>query len=400
VSRIRVAGFVVSLVAYQHARWNAFGAEEQFEACLIQITSRDDFRALEHVPEGTRTYHTRVLFPDTPFSDIPAAAMKVAVWETLDQFKPQVVCLNGYWAADSWSALLWCKKNRVPAILFSESNAFDQKRAPWKEALKSKIISSCSAGLVGSRAQGDYLASLGLNRNHVFEGYDVVDNAYYESAAEYFRSDPKSRRSLPQTYFLACARFEAKKNLQGLVEAYALYREMNEQTDCWHLVLVGDGELRIPLEEAVHEQGLSHFVHLAGAQSAKTIPLYYAHARAFIHASTTEQWGLVVNEAMACGLPVLVSNRCGCASDLVAEGINGFTFDPTSREDIAAALSKMSHGSPDLAAMGSASREIIAYRSPALFASGLSSAVETALLVGPKKVGAPATLILNLLLRK
>jgi 1,2-diacylglycerol 3-alpha-glucosyltransferase len=57
-------------------------------------------------------------------------------------------------------------------------------------------------------------------------------------------------------------------------------------------------------------------------------------ASAFIQASTTEQWGLVVNEAMASGLPVLVSERCGCAPDLVKNGVNGYTFDPYDIKEI------------------------------------------------------------------
>ena len=67
---------------------------------------------------------------------------------------------------------------------------------------------------------------------------------------------------------------------------------------------------------------------MPGFKQYDELPIYYGLAGAFIHASTTEQWGLVVNEAMAAGLPVIVSERCGCAPDLVENGRNGFTFDP------------------------------------------------------------------------
>jgi 1,2-diacylglycerol 3-alpha-glucosyltransferase len=80
-------------------------------------------------------------------------------------------------------------------------------------------------------------------------------------------------------------------------------------------------------------------VHLPGFEPYDELPVYYALANAFVHASTNEQWGLVVNEAIASGLPVIVSNRCGCAPELVNS--NGFTFDPTNEHELTARLLEM-----------------------------------------------------------
>ena len=80
-------------------------------------------------------------------------------------------------------------------------------------------------------------------------------------------------------------------------------------------------------------------MHLPGFKPYDELPVYYALANAFVHASTTEQWGLVVNEAIASGLPVIVSNRCGCAPELVNG--NGFTFDPTNEHELTARLLEM-----------------------------------------------------------
>ncbi len=98
-----------------------------------------------------------------------------------------------------------------------------------------------------------------------------------------------------------------------------------------------------------------------------------------MHASTTEQWGLVVNEAMASGLPVLVSERCGCASDLVKPGANGFTFDPCDVEALAGLMERVA-AMPDeqRRAMGGVSQCIIARWGPERFAEGLMQAVEVA----------------------
>jgi glycosyltransferase involved in cell wall biosynthesis len=108
-----------------------------------------------------------------------------------------------------------------------------------------------------------------------------------------------------------------------------------------------------------------------------------------------------VNEAMASGLPVLVSNRCGCAADLVQESVNGFTFDPCNVEQLAQLMLKISAFQPSrLSAFGDASRSIISDWGTERFAQGLKAAAECALRAGPVKATVMQRLILNALLWK
>ena len=168
----------------------------------------------------------------------------------------------------------------------------------------------------------------------------------------------------------------------------------------WNLVLLGDGAQRSELEKLRSELGLADCVEMPGFKQYEELPSYYAHAGAFIHASTTEQWGLVVNEAMASSLPVLVSNRCGCAADLVREGENGWTFDPTNEEQIADLMLRIASDETRRKSMGLKSREIIAEWGPDRFASGVKSAVEAALAAPRKKAGLLDRLILKVLTSK
>jgi glycosyltransferase involved in cell wall biosynthesis len=109
-------------------------------------------------------------------------------------------------------------------------------------------------------------------------------------------------------------------------------------------------------------------------------------ANAFVHPSTTEQWGLVVNEAIASGLPVIVSERCGCAPELV-QG-NGFTFDPTDDHELASRLLEMASLSDcDLKQRGEASRKIAGRFGPELFGEGLEQAARVATQLTRKKSG-------------
>jgi glycosyltransferase involved in cell wall biosynthesis len=166
------------------------------------------------------------------------------------------------------------------------------------------------------------------------------------------------------------------------------------------LVLLGDGALRSSLESQIVSLALHDHVQMPGFIQYPELPAYYARAGAFIHASTSEQWGLVVNEAMASGLPVLVSHRCGCAPDLVQAGVNGFTFDPYNVEELANAILKISALNFPLSTFGDASRKINANWGPSRFASGLKAAVECAVTVGPAKSTWLQRLILKMLLRR
>jgi glycosyltransferase involved in cell wall biosynthesis len=124
-----------------------------------------------------------------------------------------------------------------------------------------------------------------------------------------------------------------------------------------------------------------------GLVSYFDLPGIYGLAKAFVHASTTEQWGLVVNEAMASGLPVLVSERCGCVSELVEDGVNGFTFDPRKTEELAQKMLFIYRDRPLLQRMGQESIALIAQWSLERFAKHLHRAIKCAVECGPRKSG-------------
>jgi 1,2-diacylglycerol 3-alpha-glucosyltransferase len=127
-------------------------------------------------------------------------------------------------------------------------------------------------------------------------------------------------------------------------------------------------------------------VHLPGFKPYDQLPVYYALANAFVHASTTEQWGLVVNEAIASGLPVIVSNRCGCVPELVNG--NGSTFDPTNENELATQLVEMA-ALPDQERkdLGDNSYKIAANFAPERFGEGLERAASMAMGVPQKRLG-------------
>ena len=365
--------------------------------------------------EEPRAFDRVTLFDDISGGCSPKRALlRQTMAKALDKADPAAAMIPGWGTPASLIALEWCLQNRRPAVVMSESNAFDEKRYVLAESIKRTVVSLFSAGLAGGRLQMEYLIALGLPRDRVFIGYDVVDNEYFRRKAEEVRSqasEVRQKYGLPENYFLASARFIEKKNLPTLIRAYAHYREHSEASRQksevsgrklpWDLVLLGDGPLRETLNSQLSTLNLHGHVHLPGFVQYRDLPAYYALAEVFVHASRTEQWGLVVNEAMATGLPVIVSNRCGCVPDMVADGKNGFTFDPGSVEGLSKLMVDMWRLPKErLEEMGRESRRIVTGFTPADFATGAQRAIDAAKAAPIRRTSLVSSLLLKALIRR
>jgi len=403
----RVAVLFHRFGPYHHARLSAAG--QLMSVFGVEACAAEDTYAWAKV-DGSANF-TRITLTDRDSGDRRwRCELQRNLWRALDEIKPQMVVIPGWSSADAVSALWWCGKKNIPAVVMSESTVWDERRVVWKEWIKSRLVKLFSAGLAGGTPHADYLAQLGLARNRISTGYDIVDNDYFAARAAEVRSqkpEVKKQRGLPEKYFLASARFIEKKNLSKLIEAYARYRELaekseigNRKSEIWSLVLLGDGPLRETLKSQISTLDIRDHVLLPGFKQYDELPAYFGLAGAFVHASTTEQWGLVVNEAMASGLPVLVSSRCGCAQDLVQEGVNGFTFDPCDIEQLAKLMLRVSDSQFPISDFGTASRRIISSWGPERFANGLRDAVTTALKNPRPHFGALDRLLLRLLLQR
>ena len=202
--------------------------------------------------------------------------------------------------------------------------------------------------------------------------YDVVDNSgIAERALDLRLTSTPAQQNLPEQYFLFVGRLAEEKNVDGLLCAWISYRM---DGGSWPLVLVGDGPEKTRLMGIAGQSGYADQVIFAGHKGSAEMGPYQSFARCFVLPSTREPWGLVVNEAMASGLPVLASTHCGCAEDLVDEGRNGYTFDPCSPSDLTALLHHMSRLSEEARkTMGRTSETIIAAYTPQRFGQEIAS---------------------------
>jgi glycosyltransferase involved in cell wall biosynthesis len=262
-------------------------------------------------------------------------------WRKLNVLRPSCILIPGYREVPFLVVAFWGKLNSAKNVLMSDSTAIDFERKRWKEKLKSVLVRSFfSSAIVSGFSAARYLSSLGFRPSQIGYFYDVVDNDFFSSSTDRLRELSNAAQFLlPDDYFLFVGRLVEAKNIETLLRAYAAYRSTGGR---WSLVIVGKGPLEASLRETAEGLGLSSYIQFRGFESYEKLPSYYAFARCLVLPSQLDQWGLVVNEAMASGLPVIVSNRCGCAEDLVQDGMNGFIFDATSDSALANCLWRIS----------------------------------------------------------
>ena len=339
---------------------------------------------------------------DSYLSAVRQGKIRQSVHRALDMLKPSVVAVAGWAFPESLSAISWAHQNGAKIIMMSDSQMHDAKRQTVREVIKSRVVKACDAALVAGRTHRDYIVDLGMPRESVFFGYDVVDNHHFAKGSDRARAEGnilRARLGLPERYILASARFIEKKSLAQLLRGFA--QALKQAQTPHHLVILGDGPQRTLLEEVVTSTNLETRVIFVGFKDYHALPAYYGLAEGFVHVSRSEQWGLVINEAAAAGLPLVVSSVCGAATELVKRGVNGFLVEANNTDDIAASLIRlMCLTTKEREAMGRASRLIVACWGTERFAQGLQEASNAALSAPRRKLNNFDVTLLRLMSRK
>ncbi|MEM8599604.1 MAG: glycosyltransferase family 4 protein [Bacteroidota bacterium] len=354
------------------------------------------------IEDGATPYERVTIFQGESYDAIAPARMHRAMTEALDCIQPDAVHIHSYSTPDARAALAWCRNNRRVAVCMAESKETDAARVAWKEAVKRVLVSQFDAAQASGSPGARYAAKLGIDPARIFIGYSVVDNAYFREASARVRANPAPARTLPglgdpTPYFFASGRFMARKDWPTLLRAYGRYRARagREGVAPWRLVLLGDGTLRPEIEALIQDEQIEA-VSLAGWRQIEDLPAYYALASTLVHTATVDQWGLVVNEAMACGLPVLVSTGTGCSEDLVDNGGNGFTFAPGDVATLADRMHHLAHEA-DLEAMRARSEALIAAWPLERFGTSLLQAVRAGEASADRGLSGPARALITAL---
>jgi glycosyltransferase involved in cell wall biosynthesis len=366
---------------YHVARLRALAARlkaDRHELVAIEVASQEQTYPWTR-PRQQESFTWMTLFAGQAVESVTATACRRAMVEALDRVSPDVIFVTGYARPESMAAARWCQRRGKSAILMSESQAIDRPHAWWKELVKMHRVRRFDGALVGGPRHRDYLVELGMPADRIAFGYNAVDHAHFATRALLSRASAGNREGLPRNnYFLSVCRFAPEKNLPRLIEAFARYRAQSDPQCAWDLVLCGDGPRAVEIEGLIAASGCAGSIHRPGFLQTDDLPRLYAHAGAFVLPSISEPWGLVVNEAAACGLPLLVSERAGCAATFVPdpEGTTGCRFDPLDLEEMTTKLAWMA-ALPDAERQGMGGRagDIARSWGPDRFAQGALEAM-------------------------
>jgi glycosyltransferase involved in cell wall biosynthesis len=248
------------------------------------------------------------------------------MFAALGRFDPDVIVVGGYHHPTSYVALAFAKVRRKKLVLWSESTSLDIRPSSGvRSAVKQWFIRQCAAFIVPGVASEKYLLSLGVERGMIHRSPNSIDVDGFEKRSLLYRTAAARRafrdeHGLPERLLLFVGRMSPEKGFPLLLETAA--RLQARRTDVG-VVVLGEGPRRDEYLEASRSLAPGS-VLFRGFVQQEELSFYYAQADVLMVPSLSEPWGFVVNEALACGLPVVCSRNVGAGYDMITDGETGY----------------------------------------------------------------------------
>ena len=341
---------------------------------VIHIAKTSGNRKLGDIDYSLHEYPYEVLF-DSDIEAISFIKRFKYLLKEIRKYNPDVILTSGYndLALD---LIVFLNKIKGKKTIFqTDTTYFDKQRNLLKEFFKRNLLKIFDYAFCVGTAQINYLKTLNFNIERIFKvSWYAVDSeqilaTFSESFAK--RINTIEKLNLMNKNFIYAGRLSAEKNLKTLISAFKEVK--NNGGKDWGLIIVGDGADREELEKIVRVQNIPN-VFFAGGVFWKDVPKYYALSDVFILPSLSEPWGLVVNEAMICGLPVIVSEKAGSA-ELIKENENGFIFNPNDKSGLISIMLKFTNNEVDAKKMSESSKNMIKNYSPKKSAEGIIKSI-------------------------
>ena len=309
-------------------------------------------------------YKSEFLSNISPFPDVSTfwGMINPGIIKKIKDEKCDAIWIHGWNSFTNWLSMFTAFSYNVPVLLRAESNLLNESLF-LKKILKQIGLKNLFKKVAGLLSIGSYNSEFykyyGASKEKIFNVPYCVNNDFFISKAKELlprKSELKKKFGLPLD--LPIILFSGKlidvKRPMNLLKAYA---QVFAKYKC-ALVYVGDGKLRKMLEGYARENNLE-FVYFMGFRNQTELPEFYAMSDIFVLPSSSEPWGLVVNEAMCFGLPVIVSDKVGAGGDLVKEGMNGFIYPSCDVSMLAEKLNVLLSDRAFIQKMGKVSQEVI-----------------------------------------
>jgi len=356
---IRVAAVFPEPTPYRAPLLDRVAALEDLDLTVIYAAETVAGRTWTVEPEHAAVYLRGVRLPGGERLVRHDYPITPGILGALDEARPQVVVVSGWSTFAAQAAISWCRLKRIPYVLVVESHD-EGPRAGWRRVVKGAVVPPVVAHASGILVTGTLARDSMLARGAAPERVRIFANTIDVDAFEHYSRRLADRR--PQlrdalgcggddVLVLSVGRLASEKRYDVLVRAVARAADPRLL-----LVLAGEGPERAGLERLAREEGAR--LVLAGDWPWEKIVEAYVAADAFALLSERETWAVVVNEAAACGLPLVLSDRVGAAHDLLRDGENGFLVTAGDLEAAAEALRALATDPERRRAMGGRSREL------------------------------------------
>ena len=349
------------------------GRAQGITASFIQIAETEEARVeLGGIDLSYHDYPFRLLFKGA-YQNSTRAQRIIALLKDLFRNPTDLVVIPGHYRIEHWAMLLWCMLTGKKRAVFCDSTRFDRPRATWKEFAKRRFFRRCHGIFCYGIRSKEYLLDYGVQESRIIYRVQVAALPHdYDPKRVILRYESKSDTPLTSPHFLYVGRLSREKGLDDLLKAF---QRLLAGAPGAHLSIVGAGPQRQELLSQVADLGLAESVTFRGPKTLAEIADLFESSTALVLPSHSEPWGLVVNEALSYGCPVVVSNSCGCAPDLVIDKVTGFSFD-------AGDLVGMEKALMDCAAMAGTDRIAVARRCLALISKYSPERAATQILDG------------------
>jgi glycosyltransferase involved in cell wall biosynthesis len=374
VKRPPTIGLVWSQFAPYHLdRCEAVGSVLDGEAQVLAIEVATASRTYAWEPSGELQRARKItLFPGQCYEDIPVLRRLGALLSATRRC--DIVFFGiGYNELHIIALSLMLRLLGKRIIMMTDSKFDDQRRSIPLELAKSTLLRVFHGALVAGHRQAAYVRFLGFRRRPVTLGYDCINNDRIRQQAISIGQPQPVWAERP---FICVGRLVPKKNPFVLLEAFALY-VASQGTAARHLVMVGSGPLEDELRAHAQRLGIADKMDMVGFLQAPAVAAAMTGSLALLLVSTEEQWGLVINEAVALGLPVIVSEAVGARDLLVDNLLNGYVISADNVEAIARAMICIGEDEERWNEMCSRSLQLAAKGDVSLFAASVKEMTST-----------------------
>ena len=289
-----------------------------------------------------------------------------------------VLFMLGWGSLTAMLGIVACRAARIPLFLYGDSSfppPEDSVARRIRAGFLRALFGLTTGFMVSGALNADYYRHYGADPRRFFLLPWAVDNERFAAACHLAPGERDALRdrlgiARNAVVFVFSAKLVERKDPMTLLRAF----EAMKQRDRAALLFLGDGVLREPLEAFVREHDLDA-VRFAGFVNQTDLPKYYGLSDIFVLPSTYEPRGAVINEAMACGLPVIVTDRCGSIGDIVLDGDNAFVYPAGDAATLARVIDRMAEDHALRARMAGRSLEIIGRWSFARGVEGVKDAL-------------------------